>query len=42
MGVKYISQYLNQYKAADEKSKDIAKSLISSEEKLAQDMRNFL
>lgn len=42
MGVKYISQYLNQYKAADEKSKDIAKSLISSEEKLVQDMRNFL
>ena len=42
MGVKSLSKYLNQYKAADEKSKDIAKRLIGSEEKLAQNIRSFL
>jgi len=42
MGVKSLSRYLNQYKAADERSKDIAKKLISLEEKLAVDIRKFL
>lgn len=42
MGVKSLSRYLNQYKAADEVSKDIAKRLIRLEEKLAVDMRGFL
>jgi len=42
MGVKSLNQYLNQYKAADEKSKDIAKRLINLEEKLAVDIRGFL
>lgn len=42
MGVKSLSRYLNQYKAADEKSKDITKRLIHSEEKLAADIRQFL
>lgn len=42
MGVKSLSRYLNQYKAADERSKDIAKRLIRAEEKLAQDMRGYL
>lgn len=42
MGIKSLSRYLNQYKAADEKSKDIAKRLISSEEKLSSDMRQYL
>ena len=42
MGVKSLSRYLNQYKAADEVSKDIAKKLISSEETLASDIRGFL
>ena len=42
MGVKSLSRYLNQYAAADEKSKDIAKRLISLEEQLAKDMRQFL
>lgn len=42
MGVKSISKYLNQYKAADEGSKDIAKRLIALEEKLGQDIRGFL
>ena len=42
MGVKSLNRYLNQYKAADEVSKDIAKRLISLEEKLAIDIRKYL
>ena len=42
MGVKSLSRYLNQYAAADEKSKDIAKRLISLEEQLAVDLRGYL
>ena len=42
MGVKSLNKYLNQYKAADEVSKDITKRLINLEEKLAIDIRQFL
>lgn len=42
MGVKSLNRYLNQYKAADEKSKNIAKRLISLEENLAINIRKFL
>ncbi len=42
MGVKSLSKYLNQYAAADESSKDIAKRLISLEDRLAEDMRAWL
>ncbi len=42
MGVKSLNQYLNQYKAADEVSKDVAKRLIHQEEMLTADMRSFL
>ncbi len=42
MGVKSLNRYLNQYKAADEVSKDITKRLINLEEKLAVDIRDFL
>ncbi|MBE6649632.1 MAG: hypothetical protein E7614_08995 [Ruminococcaceae bacterium] len=42
MGVKSLNRYLNQYKAADEVSKDITKKLINLEEKLAIDIREFL
>ena len=42
MGIKSLSKYLNQYKAADEQSKDIAKRLIQLEEKLVCNMRPFL
>lgn len=42
MGVKSLNQYLNQYQAADERSKDVAKRLIDLEEKLAIDIRQFL
>lgn len=42
MGVKSLNRYLNQYKAADEVSKDIAKRLINLEQQLTVDMRQFL
>lgn len=42
MGVKSLNKYLNQYEAADEKSKDITKRLINLEERLAVDIRQFL
>ena len=42
MGVKSLNEYLNQYKAADEVSKDITKRLINLEEKLAVDIREYL
>ncbi len=42
MGVKSLNKYLNQYKAADEKSKSAAKKIIALEEKLTADIRKFL
>ena len=42
MGVKSLSRYLNQYKAADEQSKNIAKRLIQLEEGLSVNMRSYL
>ena len=42
MGVKSLNKYLNEYKAADEKSKDICKRLINLEEDLIIQMRQFL
>ncbi len=42
MGVKSLHKYLNQYEAADEKSKDITKELINLEERLALDIRCYL
>ena len=42
MGVKSLSRYLNQYKAADEKTKDITKRLIALEERLSIDLRGYL
>ena len=42
MGGKSLSRYLNQYKAADETSKDIAKRLIALEDKLGADIRQYL
>ncbi len=42
MGVKSLSRYLNEYKAASEVSKDIAKRLIHLEATLASDIRGFL
>ena len=42
MGVKSLHKYLNEYEAADEASKKIAKELINLEEKLAVDIRGYL
>jgi len=42
MGVKSLSRYLNQYKAAEEEVKDITKKLIKLEEQLSVDMREYL
>lgn len=42
MGVKTLSRYLNQYSAADEASKNIAKRLIRLEEQLAVELRDYL
>ena len=42
MGVKSLSKYLNQYKAADEFSKDAAKKLIALEDRLGLNVRQFL
>ena len=42
MGVKSLNRYLNQYKAADESSKDITKRLIRLEGALAEEIRGYL
>lgn len=42
MGVKSLNRYLNQYKAADEKSKNITKRLSDLEEQLVVDIRRYL
>ena len=42
MGVKSLNQYLNQYKAADEQSKDLTKRLIRLEDSLRKEIRQFL
>lgn len=42
MGVKSLSRYLNQYTAADEKSKKITKRLIQLGEDLTKEIRSYL
>lgn len=42
MGVKSLSRYLNQYKSADSKSRDITSRLVQIEDRLATDIRQFL
>ena len=42
MGVKSLNRYLNQYKAADEQSKEIARKLSRLEERLAVEIRQYL
>lgn len=42
MGIKSLNRYLNQFKAADHKSKDISTKLISIEEKLCKDLNKYL
>ena len=40
--VNELNKYLNEYEAADEKSKDICKRLIHLEESLTHQIRDFL
>ena len=42
MGVKSLNRYLNQYEAAEERTKDIAKRLIKLEDELATNIRQYL
>lgn len=42
MGVKSLTKYLNQYKAADNRTRDITTRLIGLEEKLVCQMKEFL
>ena len=42
MGVKSLSRYLNQYKAADDRAKPITKKLINWETDLCSDLRVYL
>ena len=42
MGIKSLNKYLNQYKAADERSKDFTKRLINLQERQLESMRQYL
>ena len=42
MGVNSLCEYLNKYKAAEEKVKDLTKELVRLEEDLAHSLREFL
>ena len=42
MGIKSLNKYLNEYKAAEEKVKDITKKLIKLEEKLNDEIKSYL
>lgn len=42
MGVKSLNQYLNEYQEADKTSRDICTRLVSIEEKLCKDLKDYL
>ena len=42
MGIKSLNKYLNQYKAADERSKAFTKRLINLQERQLEGMRQYL
>lgn len=42
MGVKSLNRYLNEYEAAEERAKNIAKRLINIEEELAEEISCYL
>lgn len=42
MGVKQLSEYLNEYTAAEDKAKHLAKRLINEEEKLGKKLKIYL
>ena len=42
MGIKSLNKYLNQYEKASNTAKGICKKLISIEEKLCKELREYL
>ena len=42
MGMKSLQRYLNQYRAADDRARELAEKLICLEERLAADLRPYL
>ena len=42
MGVKSLNRYINEYEAADEDSKDIARRLVTLEDNLAKEIKHYL
>ncbi|SHJ86818.1 hypothetical protein [Hespellia stercorisuis] len=42
MGIKSLQRYLNQYKGADRRSREICVDIISLEEQLCTDLRKYL
>ncbi|MGN0486770.1 MAG: hypothetical protein ACI4GB_06010 [Acutalibacteraceae bacterium] len=42
MGVKQLSEYLNEYREADEKSRRLAERLIREEQQLLDNLKNYL
>ena len=42
MGVKSLQRYMNQYQGADETSRNICGRLVSMEENLCRDLREYL
>lgn len=42
MGVKSLNRYINEYQAADEDSKDIARRLVKLEDNLAKELKHYL
>jgi ribosome-associated translation inhibitor RaiA len=42
MGIKSLSRYLNQYRAADRSAKNLCRQLVRIEEKLASELRPYL
>ena len=42
MGIQKLSEYINQYSAAEQKARDMAEKLIDAEQKFMDDLRVFL
>ena len=42
MGVKSLNRYINEYEAADEDSKDIARRLVTLEDNLEKEIKHYL
>ena len=42
MGIKTLQKYLNEYERAEDKAKNLAKKIITTEESLLTDLRSYL